>query len=228
MLICTFLLFGTWCFFYQDDAISWLEARFSDKAAWEKDFGPESLSSIQSYTKNILSAAGVLSIAVSVINFACIYFGMKISMAFETIHTMIQVQTLVLICISYLIIYAGSIANGYYSIPQVSEAEPDFLPQVFIYTGLAMICVAYIGFFASKNESKIGLVGYILLCVFLLANFTIFTFLLNYGSTSLQSTFEDKCQEIMPFFHQTFFQNFGCNNKNIQTSNDLSLLSCPK
>ena len=95
--------------------------------------------------------------------------------------------------ISYLIIYSGSIAKGYYRIPQVSEAEPEFLPQVFIYTGIAMIFVSFIGFFASKNESKFGLVAYILLCVLLLANFAIFTFLLNYGSVSLQSLFEEKC-----------------------------------
>ena len=90
-----------------------------------------------------------------------------------------------LVIIAYLIIYAGSIATGYYKIPQVSEAEPEFLPQVFIYTGLAMILVSYLGFFASKNESKLGLLAYILFCIFLLANFAIFTFLLNYGSQSL-------------------------------------------
>jgi len=48
-----------------------------------------------------------------------------------------------------------------------------------------MIFVSFIGFFVSKNESKFGLVVYILFCVLLLANFTIFTFLLNYGSVSL-------------------------------------------
>ncbi len=132
-----------------------------------------------------MSLAGAVSITVAVINYACIYYGMKISMTFESIHTIVQVQTLVLVIISYLIIYAGTIAKGYYSIPQVSEAEPEFLPQVFIYTGLAMIIVSYIGFFASKNESKFGLIAYILFCVFLLANFAIFTFLLNYGSSSL-------------------------------------------
>jgi hypothetical protein len=50
MIICVFLLFGTWCFFYQSDANAWLEARFSDKATWDKDFNGESLSSMQAYT----------------------------------------------------------------------------------------------------------------------------------------------------------------------------------
>lgn len=169
-----------------------------------------------------------MSLAVAVINFACIYYSMKISMAFETIHTIIQVQNLVIILISFLIIYAGAIANTYYAVPQVSEAEPEFLPQVFIFTGLAMILVAYIGFFASKTESKFGLLAYILLCVFLLANFIIFTMLLNSGANTLQSLFEEKCHEVMPFFHKNFYHSFGCAHKYIQTADDLSQLKCPK
>ncbi len=38
VLFCAFVLFGTLCFFYQDDATSWLEAKYSDKVSWEKDF----------------------------------------------------------------------------------------------------------------------------------------------------------------------------------------------
>ena len=38
MLICSYLLFGMWCFFYQDDAMTWLEAKYSDKEDWETDF----------------------------------------------------------------------------------------------------------------------------------------------------------------------------------------------
>lgn len=38
-------------------------------------------------------------------------------MAFETIHTIIQVENLVVILISFLIIYSGSIAAGYYTVP---------------------------------------------------------------------------------------------------------------
>lgn len=149
-------------------------------------------------------------------------------MAFETIHTILQVQNLVIVTISFLIIYAGSIAQGYYSVPQVSEAEPEFLPQVFIYTGVAMILVAYLGFFASKSESKMGMLAYIYVCVVLLLNFFIFTVLLKYGSQALQQIFEERCHEIMPFFHRDFFTTFGCSNKYTQSSNDLSQLTCPK
>jgi len=91
ILICSFLLFGTWCFFYQNDATTWLEARFSDKATWEQEYGNQSLSEVQTSTKNILSISGALSITVALINFACIYHGMKISMTFESIHTIVQV-----------------------------------------------------------------------------------------------------------------------------------------
>lgn len=92
MLICFFLLFGTWCFFYQDDAIAWLEGKYSDKEAWDRDF-PEntSLASVQNNIKLLLTISGVLSLFVALINFACIYYSMKISMAFETIHTIVQV-----------------------------------------------------------------------------------------------------------------------------------------
>jgi Tetraspanin family len=107
---------------------------------------------------------------------------MKISMHFETIHTILQVQNLVIVLLSFLVIYAGQIAKTYYSVPQVSEAEPEFLPHIFIYTGIAMIIVAYLGFFASKSESKMGLLAYIIFCAILLANFSVFTFLLKYGS----------------------------------------------
>lgn len=53
---------------------------------------------------------------------------MKISMAFETIHTIVQVQNLVIITIAFLIIYSGQIAEDYYKVPKVDESEPEFLP----------------------------------------------------------------------------------------------------
>ena len=91
-----------------------------------------------------------------------------------------------------------------------------------------MIMVAYLGFFASKAESKMGLIAYIVVCVLLLANFVIFTFLLKYGSQALQDIFEERCTEIMPFFHKNFFQSFGCTNKYTANSNDLNQLKCAK
>lgn len=84
-----------------------------------------------------------------------------------------------------MIIYSGSIAQGYYTVPQVAEAEPEILPRIFIYTGIAMIFVAYIGFYASKSENEKALLAYIVFNVLLLANFIIFTMLLNYSSQVL-------------------------------------------
>jgi hypothetical protein len=81
-----------------------------------------------------------------------------------------------------MIIYSGQIAADYYEVPKVEEAEPEYLPQVLIFTGVAMILVAYLGFFASRMESKLGLMTYTTLCVILMANFMIFTVLLNFGS----------------------------------------------
>ena len=110
ILICAFLLFGTWCFFFQDDATAWLESKYSDKESWEKEFSGLSLFAVQNNVKTVLSISGVLSIFGALINFACIYYSMKISMAFEAIHTILQVQNLVIVLISFLVIYAGGIA----------------------------------------------------------------------------------------------------------------------
>jgi hypothetical protein len=107
---------------------------------------------------------------------------MKITMLFETIHTIVQVQSLVVVLIAFLIVYSGWIARNYYKVPKVEEAEPEFLPQVLIFTGVATALVAYLGFFASKAESKVGLMSYTVFCFVLMANFLIFTVLLNFGS----------------------------------------------
>ena len=88
--------------------------------------------------------------------------------------------------------------------------------------------VAFLGFFASRSESKVGLLAYITFCAVLLANFIIFTMLLSDGSQTLQTMFEERCHEIMPFFHRNFFQSFGCTNKYISDANDLRALKCPK
>lgn len=53
---------------------------------------------------------------------------MKISIYFETIHTVVQVQNLVIVLISFLVIYAGDVAKGYYQVPWVQESEPELLP----------------------------------------------------------------------------------------------------
>jgi Tetraspanin family len=115
--------------------------------------------------------------------------------------------------IAYLIIYSGQIAADYYKVPQVEESEPEYLPQVLIGTGIAMILVAFLGYFASRAESNTGLVTYSILCGILMANFMIFTLLLNFGSNVLQQNFEEKCMEIMPYFHRNFYESFGCMNK---------------
>ena len=44
---------------------------------------------MQGNLKLILSIAGILSLIVGVVNFACIYYAMKISVFFETIHTIV-------------------------------------------------------------------------------------------------------------------------------------------
>jgi len=41
-----------------------------------------------------------------------------------------------------------------------------------------MVLVAYLGFFASRSESKAGMLAYIYVCLVLLLNFFIFTVLL--------------------------------------------------
>lgn len=138
---------------------------------------------------------------------------MKISMVFENIHTIVQVQNLVVILIAFLIIYSGQIVKDYYRVPRVEESEPEFLPKVLIFTGIAMVFVAFLGFFASRAESKVGLFTYTVLCVILMANFLIFTVLLNFGSKVLQQHLEEKCMDVMPYFHISFYENFGCMNK---------------
>jgi len=161
----------------------------------------------------MLQIAAVLSITASVINFMIIYYSMKISMAFESIHTVVQVQNLVTVILGFAIIYAGSVAKSYYNVPMLSEVEPVVLPKTLFYTGIGIIIMAFLGFQASKSESEKLLQFYVLINIVLLIVFVIFTMLLNYSSTVLQSTFEDKCLQILPYFHKSFYQNFGCPNK---------------
>ena len=49
-------------------------------------------------------------------------------MQFESIHTIVQVQNIVVVFIAFMIVYSGWIAKTYYSVPQVSDTEPEFLP----------------------------------------------------------------------------------------------------
>lgn len=165
--------------------MAWLAAKYTDKESWEHDFKGISLATVQNNFKLFLNIAGVLAILASIVTFACVRYAMKISMAFETIHTVVQVQNLVIILLAFLIIYSGQIAADYYDVPRVQEAEPEFLPHVLVFTGVAMILVAFLGFFASSVESKVGLMTYTVFCVILMANFMIFTVLLNFGSQVL-------------------------------------------
>ncbi len=114
VLFSAFLLFGTWCCFYQDDSIAWLEAKYADKESWEMDFKGISLSTVQGNLRLILTMAGIGAYFVAFVCFACIHLSLKISMAFETIHTIVQVLNMVLILLAFAIIYAGEIASSYY------------------------------------------------------------------------------------------------------------------
>lgn len=45
-----------------------------------------------------------------------------------------------------------------------------------------MIVVAYLGFMASRAESKVGLIAYTVFCVILMINFLVFIVLMNFGA----------------------------------------------
>ena len=122
---------------------------------------------------------------VAVIHFFCIYYSLRISSRFETIHTVIQVQNLVLILIAFLVVESGLIAQNFYEIKEVKNSEPEFLPQVLILTGLSVTLVAFLGFYASKTENSFGLNIYAFLCGILMMIFLLFTLLLNFGSQML-------------------------------------------
>jgi hypothetical protein len=102
------------------------------------------------------------------------------------------------------------------------------LPQVLILTGIAMILVSFLGYYASKTENKGGLTMYAVLCGILMGIFLLFTVLLNFGSQLMQVQFEDKCYEIMPYFHRYFYESFGCVNKYTMNSTSYKHLNCSK
>ena len=69
----------------------------------------------------------------------------------------------------------------------MKEVEPEYLPEVLILTGVAMIMVAFLGYSSSKNENKGGLTMYAILCGILMAIFLLFTVLLNFGSQLMET-----------------------------------------
>lgn len=97
-----------------------------------------------------------------------------------------------------------------------------------MFTGVGMIMVAFLGFFSSKTESKTGLMSYTVLCLFLMLNFLIFIVILNFGSQQLEQQFEEKCNDVMPYFHKNFYESFGCIRKYTSNSTDPTYLTCPK
>lgn len=133
----------------------------------------------------MVQIGGILSISMAIINFFIIYYSMKISMAFETIHIIVQVQNLVIIILGFSIIYASIISRSYYDVPLLSDVEPEILPKTLFYTGIGMIVMAFLGFQASKSESERFLQLYVLLSLVLLIIFGTFTTLLNYSSILL-------------------------------------------
>jgi len=91
-----------------------------------------------------------------------------------------------------------------------------------------MIMLSFLGFFASKAESKLGLLTFSVLSAILMANVVIFTIMVSFGSKMLENNFSTKCFEVMPYFHKTYFAEFGCPNKYTQVHTSAEDLSCPK
>lgn len=174
----------------------------------------------------ILTLAGIAAYAVAFLNFSCLYISLKISMAFETIHTIIQVLNMVLVLLSFAIIYSGTMASTYYDVPQVVNSQPEFLPDVLRYTGFAMVLVAFLGFFAAKAESKLGMTTYCILSGILMANLAIFTLLVTFGTKVLSANLSEKCYEVLPYFHRGYVHTFGCLSKYTQDNTDIRGLTC--
>jgi hypothetical protein len=89
VLFSIYTLFGTFCIFYQQDATAWLEAKYLDKHSWDSDFKGLKLRNVSNHVQMILTLAGIAAYLVAFLNFSCLYISLKISMAFETIHTII-------------------------------------------------------------------------------------------------------------------------------------------
>lgn len=117
-------------------------------------------------------------------------------------------------------------ASSYYEVPQVLNSQPEFLPDVLRYTGFAMVLVAFLGFFAAKAESKLGMTTYCILSGILMANLAIFTLLVTFGTKVLQQNMSEKCYEVLPFFHRGYVRTFGCLTKYTMDSADIGGLTC--
>jgi hypothetical protein len=133
---------------------------------------------------------------------------------------------MVLVLLSFSIIYSGTLASTYYEVPQVLNSQPEFLPDVLRYTGFAMVLVAFLGFFAAKAESKLGMTTYCILSGIIMANLAIFTLLVTFGTKVLQSNMQEKCYEVLPFFHRGYVRTFGCLTKYTQDNMDMNSLTC--
>ena len=108
-------------------------------------------------------------------------------------------------------------------------SQPEFLPDVLMYTGVSMIVLSFMGYFGAKQESKIGLLTYSGLASVLVVNMIIFTSLITLGAQVMRQSSEEQCLLSMPSFNRDFIkESIGCSHKYASNSTDAMSLTCPK
>lgn len=224
----SYLVFGSGALFFQDQSLTFLEAKHSDEAAWASNFSSKGLSEVLDFTSLMITIAGYSCFITNVIIGVSIYYIFVLSSVWEVIHKVLMVICIVLLFLGLGILYLAGIGELMIKYLDFEDIVPGWVSLAAIVVG-ALICFsAFQGYIMAHGEKIPAIRCFILIQMLVLGTSLIFGIGALMSATHFREKLNTSCYDTLSLIDRDYTPVLGCDQKYHEVARTEAQLSCPK
>ena len=218
---------GGCCVFYQEEIDMVLQAQFADPNTASVLYHGASLDQASSSLHSSYLMTGYLCFLYLLFSLLCFLIQLSLSLDHETTHSILQVESLVQLCLALFIILTAT-----FCLHIKTDFDWEDVPktglEVSRWLGIIAGALAVYGFYVGKWEDQTHIVCHGLMgAVYLLAAVYYLTMQMQ-TNEGLRHSLTEGCLDTMSLIESRYMQALGCPNKYLQPATQLQSLTCPK
>ena len=224
----SYLVFGSGALFFQDQSLSFLEAKHSDEAAWTSSFHTQQLNEVLDFTSLMITIAGYSCLFTDIIIGVSIYYIFVLSAVWEVIHKVLMVICIVLLFLGLGILYLAGVGEMMIKYLDFEDIVPGWMSLAAIVVGFVTCVAAVQGYFMAHGEKNGAIRCFMLMQLVVLGASLVF----GIGALMAAGHFKEKlnssCYDSLSLIDRDYTPVLGCDQKYIDIARTESQLTCPK
>jgi len=224
----SYLVFGSGALFFQDQSLTFLEAKHSDEAAWASNFSSKGLDEVLDFTSLMITIAGYSCFITNVIIGVSIYYIFVLSSVWEVIHKVLMVICIVLLFLGLGILYLAGVGELMIKYLDFEEIVPGWVSLAAILVG-ALICFsAYQGYIMAHGEKTPAVRCFIVIQLLVLCSSLIFGIGALMSATHFREKLNTSCYDTLSLIDRDYTPVLGCDQKYREVARTEAQLTCSK